>query len=217
MVKKPVMVLDLDSVVVDFDDAIERHMHAMGYTGYRNNRVLTYDFNKYLKNPPEWLKSTTSCGNYYLNANIEDIRSLFTDVSFFESCKIYDGLEEKIKLASELYDIHFHSCACSKAVAEQKFDFVETAFSDMLHCVSITLGLYKPAFFGADVVVEDSPFALRQYRNTDTQRILTDKPYNQLEYNEAYMGDYIGVTRVESLSNYLDRLIGVNVEYAKSV
>lgn len=204
---KKVVVLDLDSVVVNFDDALERHMWSLGYEHFTSNRCLTYDYNKTLEKPPKWLEDSTVCGDYFLNANRAAIFAEFENVEFFEKIKVYQGLEERIRRLKDKYDIHFHTCANSRAVAEQKLSFIEKVFKGVNYRMSVTLGGFKPAFSDTFIVVEDCIGALRQYKGMSTQRILVDKPYNQLEHNQNIAEDFDGVTRVNSLSDYIDYLL----------
>lgn len=168
------IVCDVDGVVVNLLGSIERILQSRGYTGFTQDRVLTYDFNKSLceNNIPENIKNTATSGEYYLNTTRQEIFSCFTDNSVYSNIEFYDliYINSFIELLNQTGDaeVIFHTVSANQNIADTKEKLLrENIKGDytIMHCISNSYN--KSTIPESNIVIEDNPYQVIEYFNNN--------------------------------------------------
>ncbi len=164
------IVCDVDGVVINLVGSVARLLQAKGYTDFTQDRVLTYDFNKSLRdeNVPKEIKDTAVKGEYYLNTTRAEIFSCFTDEHLYDEVEFYDKeeLNKYIEFFGKYREVSmlFHTVSATKHIANLKDKVLrDNLRGDYTILHSIDNGYNKSIIMDSIAVIEDSAFQFKEY------------------------------------------------------
>lgn len=198
------VVIDMDGVLLDVHPLLEKLLCEKGYKFSMQN-VLTYDFNKSLKNPPA---SLVSLGfgkkTNYLGIKRDDIYSLFNSPSLFMDSPFYAKAILRLKELCKTRGVHviIWTEANNDRVKNTKKCMLESVLAGYDYEFYCSVGESKKAVEDADYVIDDSPFALDLYRSSKCKKFLVDKPYNKAKYNDKNVS-YTGFNVIKDAGDAL--------------
>lgn len=177
------VVIDIDGVLLDIMTPLEASLHRLGFSEFRGDNVLTYDWNRSFG-------QQNGCPAPVLGVPLEAIYSELGDVSLFKKAVWDKASLELIKSLATSYKgrLRFviYSLSFTKDISDYKRQVCTEEFKgyDNISFVAVN-GKDKKAYPNADAVVEDCLDNLNMYPDS-CLKIIRHWAYNQEKYNSDY-------------------------------
>lgn len=218
------IIIDLDSVVFDFGGMLEKVVRQE-YPNFSMERVVTYDFNRYVDKIPVSILSTRYCkeditnyvkdfDNFHLlQANRRFIMSHMSNPVLYTDAEPYNCIDElKQLMDSPDFEVIFNTAVPhenKEIIVQGKADRLKKLFGEHNYSMVYSVGIEKPIWESAYAIIDDKLeyICLQAKANSSAKLFLIDQPYNKFEFN-AYFSDYRNNTkRCKSLKDVVNELL----------